>query len=79
LLVESGLTPMEAIVAGTLQNARFFRIEDRLGSIEAGKLADLVLVEGDPLHDISAMRNVKRVMLNGKWVDTGAFEKSAAK
>jgi imidazolonepropionase-like amidohydrolase len=69
LLVESGLTPMQAIVAGTMENARFFRISDRLGSVEVGKLADLVLVEGDPLRNISEMRNVKRVMLNGIWVN----------
>jgi len=67
LLVDSGLTPMEAIVAGTIENARYFHIEDRLGSVEPGKIADLVLVEGDPLKDISNMRRVKRVMLNGKW------------
>jgi imidazolonepropionase-like amidohydrolase len=67
LLVESGLTPMEAIVGGTMENARYFRIDDRLGSIEAGKLADLILVEGDPLRDISNMRRIKRVMLNGVW------------
>jgi imidazolonepropionase-like amidohydrolase len=68
LLVESGLTPMEAIVAATMENARFFRVEDRLGSVEAGKLADLVLVEGDPLKEIGALRRIRRVMLNGKWV-----------
>jgi len=68
LLHEAGLSNMEVIVAATLENARFFRIEERLGSIESGKLADLVLVEGDPLKDIQAMRNVKRVMLNGVWV-----------
>src|SRR6185369_6201424 len=67
LLVESGLTPMQAIVAGTLENARYFHAADRLGSIEAGKLADLVLVEGDPSKDISKMRRIKRVMLNGVW------------
>jgi len=67
LLVESGLTPMEAIVAGTLENARYFRVQDRLGSIEVGKLADLLIVEGDPLKDINNMRRVKRVMLNGQW------------
>ena len=68
LLVASGLTPMQAIVAATNEQARFFRIAERLGSIEAGKLADLILVEGDPSHDITAMRRVKRVMLNGKWI-----------
>ena len=67
LLVESGLTPMDAIVAATTQQARFFRIAERLGSIETGKLADLILVEGDPRQDIRAMRRVQRVMLNGKW------------
>ncbi len=68
LLVESGLTPMDAIVAGTMENARFFRVSDRLGSIEAGKLADLVIVEGEPQKKISDMRRIKRVMLNGQWV-----------
>lgn len=67
LLVESGLTPMQALVAGTMENARYFHIADRLGSVEAGKLADLVLVEGDPSKDISKMRHIKRVMLNGVW------------
>ena len=67
LLVESGLTPMQALVAGTMENARYFHIADRLGSVEAGKLADLVLVEGDPSKDISKTRRIKRVMLNGVW------------
>src|SRR5262249_44074476 len=71
LLVESGMGPMEAIVAATMENARFFGIDDRLGSVEAGKLADLVLVEGDPSKEIGAARRVKRVMLNGKWVTIG--------
>ncbi len=68
LLVESGLTPMQAIVAATTEQARFFHNAERLGSIEVGKIADLILVEGDPSRDITAMRRVKRVMLNGKWV-----------
>ena len=68
LLVQCGLSPMEAIVAATMNNARFFRVAERLGSIEVGKLADLVLLEGDPLQDIGTMRNVQRVMLNGRWV-----------
>lgn len=70
LLVEAGLTPMQAIQAATLENARYFRAEDRLGSVEPGKLADLLLVDGDPLADLAALRRVKRVMLNGAWVGT---------
>ena len=69
LLVESGLTPMEAIVAGTLENARFFRVAERLGSIEIGKQADLLLVEGQPDHEITAMRKIGGVMLSGKWIE----------
>jgi imidazolonepropionase-like amidohydrolase len=68
LLVEAGLTPMEAIVAGTMENARFFRAEKRIGSVQPGKLADLVLIDGDPFRDIRAMRRVAGVMLNGRWV-----------
>jgi imidazolonepropionase-like amidohydrolase len=59
---------MEAIVAGTMENARFFRVTERLGSIERGKLADLLLVDGDPSQDIRAMRRVRRVMFNGRWI-----------
>ena len=67
LLIESGLSPLEAITAGTSHNAQFFGIDQRLGSIEPGKLADLILVEGNPVDDIRAMKNVRRVMLNGIW------------
>jgi imidazolonepropionase-like amidohydrolase len=68
LLQEAGLSPLEIIHAGTLQNARFFRVDERLGSIEPGKIADLVLVNGNVSSDISNMRQVNKVMLNGRWV-----------
>jgi len=68
LFHEAGLSNMEIIQAATIENARFFRIEERLGSIEEGKIADIILVEGNPLDDIKAMRKVKKVMLNGVWV-----------
>ena len=69
LLQDAGMSPMEIIQGATRVNAEFLRIAERLGTIEQGKLADLVLVEGDPLKDISAMRNVKKVMLNGVWIN----------
>jgi imidazolonepropionase-like amidohydrolase len=76
LLAECGLTPTEVIAAATLNNALFFRVDGRLGSIEPGKLADLVLLDGDPLKDIKAMRQVRRVMLNGEWITPARTEKS---
>ncbi len=68
LMAESGMNTSDIIVAATMQNARFFRISDRLGSIEKGKLADLILVTENPLTDIKAMRNIHSVMLNGTWI-----------
>jgi len=68
LLHEAGLSNMEILQAATTENARFLRIDERLGSIEPGKIADIVVVAGNPLEDIRAMRNVTRVMLNGAWV-----------
>jgi imidazolonepropionase-like amidohydrolase len=68
LLAECGLTPMEVIGAATRNNAAFFRVSDRLGTIEPDKQADLVLIDGDPLKDIKSMRRVRGVMLGGRWV-----------
>jgi len=69
LLVESGISNSEVIVAATMENARFFRIDDRLGSIEKGKIADMVLVKGNPLKNIKDARNIVKVMLNGNWIN----------
>jgi len=68
LLVEAGLPPMEVLTAATKNGAEYLGIEDRLGTLEAEKTADLVLIKGDPTRNISDMRNVERVMLNGEWV-----------
>ena len=68
VLVASGLTPMQVIVASTSECARFLGIDRRLGTVETGKEADLVIVAGDPLADISAMRHVRHVLLNGRVV-----------
>ena len=73
LLVESGLTPLEAIQAATLNGARFLFREKDIGSIEAGKLADLIVVDGNPVQDISAMRRVERVMVGGRWIDVARY------
>jgi imidazolonepropionase-like amidohydrolase len=69
LLVECGMTPLQAITAGTLNGAKFLKADARLGSITPGKLADLVVTDGKPDQDIEAARNVDRVMLGGRWID----------
>lgn len=68
LFSQAGMKHMNIIKAATIENARFFRIDHRLGSIEKGKQADLILIEGDPIADIKTMRNIKKVMLNGRWI-----------
>ncbi|HYP28970.1 MAG TPA: amidohydrolase family protein [Blastocatellia bacterium] len=65
LMVEFGLTPMQAIVAGTLNAAKLLGWEKRIGSLSAGKLADVVAVPGDPLKDIKNMERPVFVMKNG--------------
>jgi imidazolonepropionase-like amidohydrolase len=65
LMTEAGMPPMEAIQSATMETAKLLRIDDRLGSVEIGKVADLVAVEGDPLEDISIMSDVRFVMKDG--------------
>ena len=69
LLVDAGFTPKEALETAMLPAARFFGAAERLGSIDAGKAADLVLLSADPTADIKNVRKVARVMLNGVWVE----------
>lgn len=66
VLVEAGLTPMQAIQAGTRVGAELLRWDDRVGTVEAGKLADLVAVAGDPLDDMKALERVEFVMIGGR-------------
>ena len=70
LLVEAGLTPLEAIQVATLNGAKYLEIEDELGTIEAGKIADLVIVKGNPASRIQAIRNVEIVFKDGIGYDS---------
>ncbi len=70
-MVEAGMTQMEALRAGTIHAARLMMDEQNVGSLEAGKLADIVLVNGDPLADIGCLvgsENIAGVYLGGKRV-----------
>lgn len=72
-----GMTPLQAIVAGTKISAEVCQVEDKLGTLEAGKLADVVVVKGNPLDDITILKNHDNILLvlkEGKTVgNRGAF------
>jgi imidazolonepropionase-like amidohydrolase len=68
LMVEYGLPPLDALKAATSVNAKLLHVEDRVGAIRVGFLADLVAVEGDPTVRITDLRKVKLVMKNGEVV-----------
>jgi len=77
-MVEFGLPPMLALVAATSNAARLLRMADQIGSVEKGKLADLILVDGDPLKDIGAMRRPSLVMKSGAIVRDGSARAAMA-
>jgi imidazolonepropionase-like amidohydrolase len=69
LMVENGMTPMQAIQASTSEAARLLRLEKELGTLEVGKLADVIIVEGDVLSNINAIvnpANIKLVLKGGQ-------------
>ena len=69
--VAGGMTPMEAIVAGTSNSAKSCWVEDEVGSLEIGKAGDVLVVKGDPSEDIGALWEVLDVFQEGQQVDTG--------
>ena len=70
LLVETGFTIEESIKLSTLNGAEYLGIEDETGTIEVGKKADLVLINGDLSKDVSAIRNMEIVFKNGIGFDS---------
>lgn len=66
LYVQAGFTPLEAIQAATLVPARVMGLEKELGTVEAGKRADLIVIDGDPLADIRNTRNVELTITGGR-------------
>ncbi|MEO0574790.1 MAG: amidohydrolase family protein [Pseudomonadota bacterium] len=70
VLVAAGLSPIEALRAATLTPARFFNLEDEMGQIAVGHQADLVLLNRNPLDNIRHTRDIDRVILRGRDIDT---------
>jgi imidazolonepropionase-like amidohydrolase len=69
LYVKGGLTPLEAIQAATIVPARVMKLESEVGTIEAGKRADVIVVDANPLDNISNIRKVRFVITQGRLFD----------
>jgi adenine deaminase len=77
LLVKAGFTPLEAIQVATLNGAKYLEIQDERGTIKVGKIADLVVVKGNPASRIQAIRNVEIVFKDGIDYDSAKLFASA--
>ncbi len=74
LLVRAGLPPIEALRAATLRPAEFFGLDGEMGTVAEGQLADLVLLSGNPLEDITQTRSVQAVVTKGQLLDRAALD-----
>src|SRR5699024_3092653 len=74
-IVEADLTPYEALRTGTVNPARYLDEPESRGTIEEGKVADLVLLEANPLEDISHSDSIAGVMYQGNWLSKEEIEK----
>ena len=75
LLVRAGLTPAAALQTATLNPARFFNAADSLGTVAVGKVADLVLLDADPLANITNTLTIRAVVANGRYFDRAALDR----
>lgn len=78
-MVEAGLTPNEALQTATLNAAKYFESETDMGTVEKGKIADLVLLDANPLEDISNTRKILAVVANGRYFDRQALDEMLSK
>jgi imidazolonepropionase-like amidohydrolase len=78
MFVQAGLTPKEALQTATINPARFLSKQNSLGAIENGKIADLVLLEANPLEDIRNAKKIVAVVVNGQYVTAAALQKNMA-
>lgn len=70
MLVQGGMSPLQAIRCATVNGAAYLGMEHEIGSLEAGKLADLVVIDANPLDDIRNSEKIKYVMVNGRLYDS---------
>jgi imidazolonepropionase-like amidohydrolase len=76
--VKAGLTPMQALQTATKNSADYFGKLDSMGTVEKGKLADLVLLDANPLDDIGNVRKISAVVINGRLLDRKTLDRMLA-
>ena len=74
LLVQAGFTPIEALQAATSKAAQFLGLADQVGTVTAGKHANLVLLEANPLNDIRNTQSIRAVVVQGRYLDRAALD-----
>ena len=77
--VAAGLTPYQALAAATRNPAEFLGAAAEWGTIEPGRRADLVLVDGNPLRDITSTQRIRAVAVGGRWLDRAALDALVAR
>jgi imidazolonepropionase-like amidohydrolase len=78
LFVQAGLTPLEALRTATYNPAKYLGLLDSLGAIEPGKIADLALLDADPLEEISNTKRIHAVVVNGRYLPKERLQKMLA-
>ena len=68
-LVQAGLSPLQALQTATINPAKYLNKDKQLGTVEPGKIADLVLLDGNPVEDIHNLRRLRGEVLNGRFLD----------
>jgi hypothetical protein len=75
MFVDAGMTPLEALQAATLEPARFLHASDTLGTLQPGKVADLVVLDANPLVDIHNTQRIHAVVVRGQLIDSAARQR----
>lgn len=74
MMHQGGMSNLESLRAATLNGAKSLGLDEQIGSLEVGKLADLIVIDGNPLEDIYQSQNVKFTMINGRLYDTATMD-----